>query len=182
MIPPKVRGPRFAHMIVSVSVPRVLAVALSVTLTFTPAVVGACAALVCAPVGGGGAVVAGQSHEGHHQATAAAGVPDEHAHHASMHGAGHAVRAVVESTGTHETASGLQVHGLSEHDCCSNGGVAAVAATPGANRRDIAAHVDAAVTAFGILAGVAGSGLRRPPALASNISPLPSSAPLVLRV
>jgi hypothetical protein len=168
-------------MIVSVSVP--LALALSLALAFTPAVVGACAALVCAPVGGSAAVVADQGHGGHHETPAASSdVSDEHAHHASMHGAGHAETAVVEPDSTADARLRLRLRGSPAHECCATAAASAVAATPGANRLDTAAHVDAVATAFGTLAGVAGSGLRRPPTRANNVSVPPSSAPLVLRV
>jgi hypothetical protein len=176
------RGPRLGHMIVSVSLPRALALSLSVALTFTPAVVGACAALLCAPAADGAAVVADQGHAGHHGAPAAAGVPDEHAHHGSMHGAGHAEIAGVESVRTPAVSPRLQVRSWPGHDCCADAGSLAVAAVPAANRLDIAAQADAVVRAPGSTAGAGISDLPRPPTIPIE-SPHPSvSAPLVLRI
>ena len=166
---------------VPVSVPRVLALALTVALTFTPAVVGACAALLCAPVGGGAALVADEGHAGHHGAPVAAVLPDAHAHHASMHGAGHAEMAVVESGPAHHVALRLQFNDLTEHDCCANAGSLAVATVSGANRLDMAADADAAVRVSGSVAGTGTTDLQRSSTIPIDTSPA-ASAPLVLRI
>ena len=157
-------------MVVSMS--RLLSWLLTVSLTLTPAVVGACAALVCAPDRDG-------VHIGHHAAidTAHAGghpghvQPDAHAGH-HEHQAPVAARVLAEAS----------LEAVAAPDCC----------TLAASREAVVAVVTGrhhGMTAPDVLTGVAPHAMADPraprqpsPTERLNVPPQPAVAPLVLRL
>jgi hypothetical protein len=166
-------------MISAVSAVRIIAFALGVALTLTPAVVGACAALLCAPAASGTVAAAGPDHDGHHPAPAS-GRSDAHAHHASMQGSAGA--SATQSGAVHTGAAPLQLRGVAEHDCCAGAGAPAIAAVPGTNRLDDIAAYDAAVRAASIGVGVGSPLLQPSPPIPSKAPSSPASSPRVLRI
>jgi hypothetical protein len=145
-----------------VAMPRAVALVLTAALTLTPAVVGACAVMWCAP---GGVVQAASDagHDGHHEPVATAA----HAHHDMGDTAAVA-------------APSAQVRGVPDHECCDAARTALVAVVT--NRLDADTAPSAAVTPSRTdVAGDAGH-QHAPPSQTRARPPQPVTAPVVLRI
>jgi hypothetical protein len=144
------------------SMPRVLALVLTAALTLTPAVVGACAVMWCAP---GWAVQAESDagHHGHHEPVA----PAAHAHHDMGQAAAVA-------------APSAHVRGVPDHECCAGAARTAVVAVV-TSRLDAGAVPDAVTPNRADVARDAGH-QHSPPSRAHARPPQPVPASVVLRI
>jgi hypothetical protein len=143
--------------------PRVLALALSFALTFTPAALGACAVLLC-PADDGQAAP-GAVHQRHHEPVAAS----VHVHHDM----GHDVTAA---------APRARVRALSAHGCCATDATFVPAPAVVTNRLNADGAIEAAVTASRADITHAGVGQSSSPPRHPGPPPCTVAALLVLRI
>jgi hypothetical protein len=144
---------------------RVLSWVLTLSLTLTPAVVGACAALFCGP---GDMQVARHDTHSASQPKAPA-LTDAHAHHATEH---------------HLPASPPSAHlrGLPDHDCCATVNTPVLGVAVVTSRLDAGMPAGPDAITCAVVFVVPEVGDHSPPPRDRRLVPSPISAPLILRI
>lgn len=145
---------------------RAMSWVLTLSLTLTPAVVGACAALFC---GAGAMQVASHDRHSDHHRPQAPAVADAHAHHAAEHP-------------LPASPSSAHLRGLPDKDCCATATTPVLGVAVATSRLDAGALAGPDTLTCAVVFVAPEGGDHSPPPRHRRPVPSPTSAPLILRI